>query len=646
MEFPNSDMDTSAIVADIVRRFRAMQVARRTARVDERLSDCHYRRVGQYSSTKMERLRERGQPTTYVKLTSIKARAVAAFLESIYLDSRRPWSLDPTPIPELPEDAGKNVAELVAAEVKTKLALGEQVDEADIEERIREVVRMTQEGLIKKARDESEIVRLRLDDILLEGGFYNALEEFITDFVTYPFAVLKGPLVRTKPKLRWMPDAPEPTVDVAMKQILTWERVDPRFIWWTPGATSPHRADFVQKLIYDAATIDEFRNVEGFDGHAIDMVLEDYGERGFSFDSAAGDAYTSAEELAADNNSANVQRPKIEVLEFNGRVLGTLLEDYAEQIPSFDRSAVYYVRAWVCGRYLLKLNVDRNKLARPPYYIAQFSRLPGSMIGLALPELLADIQDSVNATFRALIRNIAIASGPQVVIDVDRMVNPSDSDLEPWKKWQTSSTGQLSSGRPVDFFQPSLNAGELIPLLQLFMTIADEVSAVPRFLMGSGRIGGAGRTASGLSMLTENAMRVLQSTARTIDGNVLGPAIEYLYQIVLTKEPGSFRGDLQVKVHGATFAKQREADRRRVLELLNLTSNPVDLQIMGARGRATLLRHLIEDLGLEGEFVLPSDKQIVDEMMANQMRPGPAPSGDAGNNGSGETGGNPDGVNQ
>ena len=42
-------------------------------------------------------------------------------------------------------------------------------------------------------------------------------------------------------------------------------------------------------------------------------------------------------------------------------------------------------------------------------------------IGNALPDILADIQDVCNATLRALINNQAMASGPQVVVDEERL---------------------------------------------------------------------------------------------------------------------------------------------------------------------------------------------------------------------------------
>ena len=40
--------------------------------------------------------------------------------------------------------------------------------------------------------------------------------------------------------------------------------------------------------------------------------------------------------------------------------------------------------------------------------------------------------------------------------------------------------------------------------------MADDVSAIPRYMTGGAQAGGAGRTASGLSMLMSNAAKTLQ----------------------------------------------------------------------------------------------------------------------------------------
>ena len=89
---------------------------------------------------------------------------------------------------------------------------------------------------IKKARIEAEEAFRKLDDILVEGNFYDALEEFLTDLPLFPFACIKGPVVRIEPKVTWQ----QGKAVVVNKPKMFWNRVSGFDIWWTPGV-SQHR---------------------------------------------------------------------------------------------------------------------------------------------------------------------------------------------------------------------------------------------------------------------------------------------------------------------------------------------------------------------------------------------------------------------
>ena len=103
--------------------------------------------------------------------------------------------------------------------------------------------------------------------------------------------------------------------------------------------------------------------------------------------------------------------------------------------------------------------------------------------------------------------------------------------------------------------------------------LADEISAIPRYMTGSaGGQGPEGRTASGLSMLMENAGKIMQSVAANIDADIFTPLLQRLYDtVLLTDESGRLQGDENIRVRGVTFANKRETERARILEFLQLT---------------------------------------------------------------------------
>jgi hypothetical protein len=141
----------------------------------------------------------------------------------------------------------------------------------------------------------------------------------------------------------------------------------------------------------------------------------------------------------------------------------------------------------------------------------------------------------------------------------------------------------------VDFFAPPSHSQELIGVYGFFTNLADELSAIPRYITGSDKLGGAGRTASGLAMLMGNASKILQMVAQNIDHDVIMGILQGLYDMVmLTDTTGTFRGDEEIVVRGVEVAVQRETNRQRQIEALTATANPIDIGILGPEGRGKL----------------------------------------------------------
>ena len=149
--------------------------------------------------------------------------------------------------------------------------------------------------------------------------------------------------------------------------------------------------------------------------------------------------------------------------------------------------------------------------------------------------------------------------------------------------------------------------------------MADELSAVPRYLTG-GQAGAVGRTASGLSMLMSNASKILQTVAANIDRDIFDPLLNALYDMVmLTDDSGLLTGEETIRVMGVSVAIQKETQRSRQLEFLQATANPIDMSIIGPRGRANVLRPVADSLGLPGSEIVPGDEELEAQQKAAQQ---------------------------
>ena len=67
------------------------------------------------------------------------------------------------------------------------------------------------------------------------------------------------------------------------------------------------------------------------------------------------------------------------------------------------------------------------------------------------------------------------------------------------------------------------------------------------------------------------------------------------------------------------------SQRQRQLEFLQITANPIDAQITGVRGRASVLRAVSNGIGLDGEEIVPPDEEIKAQMGGGPGGPPGAP---------------------
>jgi len=569
---------------------------------------------GQYDTTKLAEIRRFGGSDIYARLIATKCRGATSLLRDVYLNAEKPWGLKPTPNPTLPDDIMGDVANLVQVEVGTMTRLGEPPDENAVRDRVQSLTLSAKRAAIKRARIEAEAAFTKVDDILVEGGFYEAMASFLVDLPLFPFACIKGPIVRIVPRVTWT----QGRAVVENKPKMFWNRISPFDVWWTPGVSNVADAAVIERTRVTRQDLNQLLNLPGYNTAAIREVLQWYGQSGY-VEANASTSDTPRAVMESREDPRMNQSGMMDMLEYHGYVQGRILLDYgftAQQVP--EPLQDYFVDVFKIGRYIIKVQLSPSLRKRPPYYVTSFEKVPGTVVGNALPDILSDIQDATNAALRSLINNMSIASGPQVVVNDDRIAeNENGDELYPWKRWhvQTDPLGANNGQAPISFFQPNSNAQELLVVYEKFTQIADELSAIPRYITGSDRMGGAGRTASGLAMLMGNSAKILQTVAANIDGDVIEPAVNELYDmIMLTDQTGLLRGDESIEVLGVNVAMQRETQRQRQLEFLQITANPIDSQIMGIRGRANVLRPVADGIGLDGENVVPPDEEIAAQM--------------------------------
>jgi hypothetical protein len=599
------DHEVATDLANYIRqRFEKAVRHRRVIAVDDELIRDMRAYNGQYDPGTLQAIQSMNGSTVYSRLMTMKCRGATALLRNVYMNSDRPWTLYPTSDPHVPDSIENNIAGLVHSEVMSSNQNGQIVPQEQIRDRLLELYEAAKLAERRKAAEDAKHAQMKVDKILEDGRFYVALSEFLADLPVYKYAVLKGPVTRKHTSLKWKRGTRK--LEAHEEARFFWERVSPWDIWFSPGATAIVNTEVFER---QRMSVNDLYNLIGLPGYREDdirAIIQAYEGRGFKewiqiFD------YERAQ-MEGRNNI--LDDTYINAIEFHGFILGRYLQEY--KVPGVDDPLKpYFVTAWMVDKRVFKVMLNPSPRLRVPYYVTSFDKQPGSLFGNGIPALANDLTDVINATLRALVNNIAISSGPQVVYD-EEMFSPSQDDsLYPWKRWKYTGDPSRPNAVPVTFFQPQSNAMELMQIIDKFSVMLDDVSTIPRYLTGSGQAGGAGRTASGLSMLINNANKTLQNVADNIDTDVFQPLLEMLYDfIMLTDTTGILRGDEEIVVEGVRQAAKQEQDLTKQLQFLQLINNPAYQGLMGPDETARVLQQIADNIGMEIKIKQPGDNPI------------------------------------
>nr|MCS5561679.1 hypothetical protein [Marinobacter nauticus] len=160
-------------------------------------------------------------------------------------------------------------------------------------------------------------------------------------------------------------------------------------------------------------------------------------------------------------------------------------------------------------------------------------------------------------------------------------------------------------------------AAELLTVYEQFERRADDATNIPRYAYGNERVGGAGQTASGLSMLMESANKGIKDAIRHIDRGVIRRVIEALWlHNMQYSDDNSIKGDVSVVPRGSSAMLIREQTHQMRAEFLAMTANPIDMGIIGQEGRRDLLAAVAEKLDLPG--LIPSEDKMRENLASQQ----------------------------
>ena len=554
----------------------------------------------------------------YVPLIQQKCRALQNWLTDIMQNATdRPFTLAPTPIPQVPEHLERVAVEQLAREVEQGM-----VDPADLEKHVDEVRAISLDFARSAAEKASKRMTERIADQLAEGHWRDVYDQYVVDLSHLPAGIIRGPNPTRKKRLTYRGGE---AVQVE-ETVLSFRRVDPDMFYPAPYASGVNESAYLIEILpMTAADIKKLaRSSTAAWVHAKALIA--------SFPNGYHPWMLNGSTPTPTDGPDGTYH----VLIYNGCLPARLALEFNVPVPPGTESDdMLEVEIFACGDHILRLVLNPYPLGRRPYYVSGFQRRAGDIWFDSLPSILRDSQRMVNASARALVKNMALSAGPLAEVSVDRMA-PEDlesASIEPYRVFKVLSD-PLKGDAPVwRFHNVPSNAVALLRVYDQFMVEAENTSGIPAFVVGNPDVGGAGRTLGGLSMLMGNAAKGVKRVVSLSDNLVIQPMVEMLYAInMLYLDDATVKADAQVVARGAVGLLQKELSQSRAIELLQVLVQPVVAQsgFVPPSAIPKLLRDVAAGMGYDPDIIPdPALQQTVVDQLRNAgvpMGPGLAPS--------------------
>lgn len=614
------DLVISSLASYVMAQYEINEDAKETSYIEDKILEDLRALNGEYDPEDAARIN--GGSRIFMNITATKCRAAASWIKDILMSAKeKPWSLRPTALPELPasmrSQIDTSISKLFEDMSKTPMPAEDgskpaQKGAAETIKDINEKRRDFYDAVMSEVEKEATFNLLKMDrnieDQLTKGEWEEALDMFIEDFVSAPVALMKStPAVKKTQTYREGKAIVED--EIVIKNI----RVSPLDIFPSPSATDINDGFLCEHIRLSYKDVADLKKLPGYDEERLDTVLEQGPGAIWMQDSGIE---TEKADLELRGDREDVDRETFHGLHCFGTIPTHLMKEWGVSDACLcDEEGEH--RDYIEGEIVLlnnevvKAGENKDPLGRKPYYKASYQNVPGSWWGRSLPSLMRAEQRMCNACARALANNMGYSSGPIMGLNIDRLADDGDiTMLMPLDIVQFTNDPTGNSGKPIEFFQIPSIAGELMAVYNQYEQKADDATGIPRYAYGNEKVGGAAQTAQGLSMLMESATKSIKDAIRHIDTGLITPRIERQFYYNLLKNPDiNFSGDVEVVAIGSSTLTLRGAEQARRNEFLQITNNPMDQQLMGAQGRAALLRELGKDLGLS-EPIVPDRMEI------------------------------------
>lgn len=563
-------------------------------------------------------------PDIVMDISSPIVKNIVGLIRDIFVGSTaQPYTINATPVVELPEDVEAQLLEKIERELETFIAINGG-DVNAVRAQVTEMRAAVQLEENRKANVAAERLRTIIADRLYDADWEAQFIDFIDHFCIYPAAIMKAPAVNTRTVMRWDGTTVSPTTET-VRQV---ENISPFDFFPAPYATDIQTADYV--IERRRLTRNELLQLGSASGYDVDVIAEVFEAN----PNGAPLPYGSVDDddISDTDIGDKTDMDAFDALGYYGRIRNDLLAEYGIEFAEEEMHGASEAEVWVVGGRVIKCLLNPDPLGRRPFYKACFEKVPSSFWGASPAMKLRDTQRVCTASVRALVRNMQYSSGPIGEVRKGAVKDGHAPNAIIPHTIRVVEEDTFGSGAPAYRFYtvPSLS-NELVALFDKFMGYGYELIGIPRVAFGSPQgLGTLGRTAGGVSIILNQSTKAIKQALRMIESGLIEPVVqEFINYEIRTSNDPDIRGDIRVYARGVSGLMEQESkngDLEWALQSISSMVGVVDpttgQPIVPATAVQRILYTMFKNKGLSTEGIFPDfDRQEAFGEITGQAMP-------------------------
>lgn len=599
------------ISSDLLGRYTAAKTWRAEKIEPDMLEDLR-RREGEYSPEILAKLQKSGGSTVFDNITDTKCSGIESMLADLFFFSgERPFGLDPTPVPNLDAEVEQRA---IARVVRTAMDSGINITDPDVSDAAQDEIdflkRQLKREVESEARMRAEGMETLIDDQLKEGGFKEALNEFITDFATHRYAVLMGPIPMLERRLK----VSGTQIGVEEELVLRTERVNPLDLYWPSTSVHPEDGDlFVRRRISDDEA-SELKRFPGIDHDLFDLAFRRKGESGGSSENPTLDMAEASIARKVTSSGGAEPDPQHELVYWWHKMTPkevSLLEGVPEAALDSDRG---HERVPMMGVMLngiiIKHFENWDPRGKPQVHVASYRRQPGALAGKGGSALAKSQQEQVNVIARGLSTNIHWSSRPSWEGDQDLLVDPAVLHSAFPGFVALTKKNPSDNRRALDVIDVPNHTPALLKARNEAVTWLDEKTGVYPQSYGSPAQAGPAKTLGGYELLRQDQSKTLKRAVANMSEAVGDLVRAYWVWNMRFHKDDSVKGDMQVVSRGAVQLFMTSENLEQMKAVLELVTAPSLTAVVKPGAAAKVLSKVLRMLRVDPEEIVLSDTEL------------------------------------